>query len=566
MSAPSPGTTSERSDDIPLIIHWLEQLQLSTVVDAALPSPHGNRKGLSYGQLSVLLLSYIMSQSDHRLCAVETWVAQQRQTLSLSTGWTIGEKDASDDRLAALLSVIGTAVEGREQIEQQLGQRMIQAYELPTTVARCDTSSFSVYHQIDEADDEPGLLRFGHSKDHRPDLRQYRQVLGTIDPAGVPLVSETLPGNGADDPVYIPTWERLAKVIGHPDFLYIADSKAAAHQTRAHIAKAGGRYCFPLPNTGHTPSLLKSWVLNPPAPFQEIRLPATDEETPVLGIGFEMELGKLQPATDTDESFHWIERALVFRSEAHAQRQQKSLHQRLNKAEQALSKLAAKPAKDHCKLNTKVQALLKRYRVSAFFAITIETQMVTHYSKPGRPSTKDKASAQTRIEPQFNLSFERQPSAIQQAEQLAGWRIYVTNTTVEQLSLNQAVAYYREQWQLEHGFHRFKRGQLPALPIYFTHEDRIIGLMFLLTIALRCFTLIEFQVRQQLQTDSAALDGLYDGNPKRKTNRPTAEMLLKAFCNITLYLHRDGSLERTPLNPLQARILALMRIPKTIYD
>ena len=180
----SPTPPQNAVTIFPLILHWLMQLKLPEVLDEALPSPHGNRQGLSYGQLSVVLLSYIMSQADHRLCAVEDWVNQQHQTLALTTGWSIGTKDASDDRLAALVEIIGTEVESREQIERQLGQTMIQAYELPTEVARCDTSSFSVYHQIDEADEATSLLRFGHSKDHRPDLRQYRQLLGTPRPSG----------------------------------------------------------------------------------------------------------------------------------------------------------------------------------------------------------------------------------------------------------------------------------------------------------------------------------------------------------------------------------------------
>ena len=563
MSTFQPHTTSERSDDIPLILHWLMQMKLPEVLDEALPSPHGNRQGLSYGQLSVVLLSYIMSQADHRLCAVEDWVNQQRQTLTLATGWSIGAKDASDDRLADLVEVIGTEVESREQIERQLGQTMIQAYELPTEVARCDTSSFSVYHQIDEAEEATSLLRFGHSKDHRPDLRQYRQLLGTLDPAGVPLVSETLAGNGADDSVYTPTWHRLVEVIGHKDFIYIADNKAAVHHTRFQLAKAGGHYCFPLPHTGHTPHLLKSWVLNPPTPLQEIRLPDSAEEEPAIGVGFEMELGKLENASDTNESFHWWERYLTVRSDALAHRQQKSLRQRLDKTEQALNKLAAKPAKDHCALKTKVQTLLKRYRVSDYFATEIYAETVTRYARPGRPRAKDPVGKI--MKSQFKLKFERQPAAIAEAEQLAGWRIYVTNVKLERLSLSQAVAYYRDQWQLENGFHRFKRGQLPALPLYLTNEDRIVGLMFLLTIALRCFTLIEFQVRRQLQTRRQELAGLYAGNPKRKTKRPTAEQLLKAFYGITLYHHRDGAAEMTPLNDLQRQVLALMKIPETIY-
>lgn len=563
MLMPQPSTTSERSDDIPLIIYWLRQLKLAEVLDEALPSPHRNRQGLSYGQLSLILLSYIMTQADHRLCAVEDWVKQHYQTLSKATGWLIGEKDASDDRLASLLEIIGVGVESREQIEEQLGQRMIRGYELPTEVARCDTSSFSVYHQIESEDEAKSLLRFGHSKNHRPDLRQYRQLLGTIDPAGVPLVSETLAGNGADDPVYLPTWKRLVKVIGHKNFIYIADCKAAAHQTRAELAQAEGRYCFPLPMTGQTPSVLKSWVLNPPQSKQEIRLPNSTESEAAIGVGFEIELGKIEYNPEIQESFEWWERYLFVRSDALAQRQQKGLHQRLNKAEQALSKLAAKLHQDHCTLQTKVQSILKRYRVIDYFLTEIGTKTVTRYSSPGRPSRQNtKPAIKSR---QFCLKFKRQPKAISQAEQLTGWRIYVTNVPVQLLCLSQAVSYYRDQWQLEHGFHRFKRGQLSALPIYLTNEDRIIGLMFLLTIALRCFTLIEFQVRRQLQTQQDEIAGLYAGNPKRKTSRPTAEQLLTAFCGITLYHHRDGTSEITPLNELQLLILALMNLPETIY-
>ena len=64
--------------------------------------------------------------------------------------------------------------------------------------------------------------------------------------------------------------------------------------------------------------------------------------------------------------------------------------------------------------------------------------------------------------------------------------------------LSQAIMYYRDEWLLERGFHRFKRGSLPALPIYFQNQHRITGLMFLLNIALRVFTLMEFVVRQAL--------------------------------------------------------------------
>jgi transposase len=157
-------------------------------------------------------------------------------------------------------------------------------------------------------------------------------------------------------------------------------------------------------------------------------------------------------------------------------------------------------------------------------------------------------------------------TAIKEAETLAGWRLYVTNAEATHLSLPQLVTYYRDEWLLERGFHRFKRGSLPALPIYFQNQNRIIGLMFVLNIALRLFTLMEFVVRLAIEQAQQSLTGLYDGNPKRKTFRPSAEQMLKAFCNLTLYFLPDSTIFITPLSELQKQILSLMKMPESIYQ
>ncbi len=154
---------------------------------------------------------------------------------------------------------------------------------------------------------------------------------------------------------------------------------------------------------------------------------------------------------------------------------------------------------------------------------------------------------------------------IESFKKIAGWRLYVTNAPLERLSVTEAVSAYQEQWQPERGFHRFKKGRLSALPIYFRDEDKIKGLMFLLTIALRLFTLMEFMVRRQLRQSQFSLAGLYYGNPKRSTKRPTAEQMLKSFRNLTLYILRDGEREVSCLNDVQRHILRLMNIPEAIY-
>ena len=493
---------------------------IERLIDEQLPPPHGNRQGLSYGQLAILLLSYIITQADHRLCAVESWVNQHHQTLELATGWQIGNKDATDDRLADLLSILGSSQhQALESIEKFLGRHLIQAYSLPTNAVRSDTTSFSVYHQLSEKESEEEktatpLLKFGYSKDRRPDLLQYRQMLATLDPMGMPLVSATLPGNGADDPLYVPTWKRLAEIIGHTDFLFLADSKASSWSNRGQIDRDGGIYCFPVAMSGHRPKLLHDWVFHPPTPVQDIYLPTQETTEAPVGEGFEIHLGSLWLDPNNQQWHRWLERWLVIRSHALAARQIKGLEQRLQKVETALTKLASTPGQDAQTLQEKVDKLLETYRLKEYLNVTINKQIC--YPK-----------------------------------------VYST--------LQESVFYYREQWQPERGFHLFKRGRLPALPIYFQDEDRIRGLMFLLTLALRVFSLMEYVVRRQLSEQQQSLASLYDGNPKRTTNRPTAERLLRAFCGVTLYFHRDASTEISSLNCLQQQILKLMGFGESIY-
>jgi transposase len=284
-----------------------------------------------------------------------------------------------------------------------------------------------------------------------------------------------------------------------------------------------------------------------------------------VGQGFELPLGSLWFDKERQQWHRWSERWLVVQSYALGKRQIKGLDKRLLNAEKALGKLASKTKEDPVVLETKVVEILKRYRVTGYILYNLKPKInyVKVYSGPGRPGGKRpfRRVRQTRI----ILTYQRCQEKLAEFKAVAGWRLYVTNATVERLSLEEAVFSYREQWQTERGFHRFKRGSLPALPIYFQDEQRICGLMFLLTIALRVLTLMEFVVRRQLAKDKQSLSGLYDGNPKRTTTRPTAEKLLIAFRGITLYFHRDGSTEISPLNFRQRQILDLMKIPESIY-
>jgi len=558
--------TSERIDDLPLLLQWLFNMHIDQIIDAVLKSPHGNRQGLSYGQLAVVFLAYILTECNHFLSPVRDWVTKHQRVLTLALGCPIRDTDFTDERLADLLDAIGQDAVG-EALEEQLGQHLIRAYALPTDTARIDTTTVSVYHQPEQTD----LLDYGHSKDHRPDLRQFKEVLSTLDPVGIPLCSATVAGHCADDPLYLPIWRRMVKVLGRADFLVVGDCKLASLENRAQIQDGKGYYLAPLPMTGDTPEDLRHWVLKPPTPACAITLP--DAPQPV-GQGFEVAVAQTwtrppgahetAPAT----AITWTERTLVVCSDKHAHRQQHALAERLRRAQQALAKLKAAPEADLAQLTRQSQALLNRYDVAAYLQVTwtAHTTETKHYLKRGRHGPNSPFELVTSTT--WHVQLTQLTEAIATFNQLAGWRIYVTNAPAARLDVQAAVCCYREEWQPERGFHRLKGAALAIQPLLLRSDQRICGLLRILVIALRALTLLEFVARRQLAQQTAPLQGLYAGNPKRATQQPTAERLLRAFDDITWYQVSNGQItweHVTPLSNLQRRILDLLGISEAVY-
>ena len=559
----------ERVDDIPLIFHWLMKMGVAELIDRIWPT-HGNWKGLSYGQLAVLFITYVVHSLNHRLSGMEAWLVSHQRLLEQLTGWSLERTEVTDDRLGILLSELGSDAERIATYQAEQGQYLIRAYELPTEVARYDTTSFNVYHAPEEAETK-GLLAFGHSKDKRPDLLQFKQGLGTLDPAGVPIFTETVNGNKADDPLYLGAWRTMGQTLGRKDFLLVADCKAAAIETRATIAQEGGWYLLPVPLTGKTPEALAAWIRQPPAAPRDIVLEAMDsdsDEGKRIGIGFEVE--KTVTGELGQQTYQWKERWLVIRSDNHAKRQKKQLIKRLETAEKDVKKLYPKAGEGAEELAARAAKVIENHGVSDFLSVSINERIDyrKRYLKRGRPGPTSPYERQAIHE--YQCRSQRQEEAIKAQCDLLGWRIYVTNTPAERMSLEQSLKYYRDEWTVERGFHRFKQGCLPVLPLFIRLPERIKGLMLLLFIALQVLTLMEFVVRRELAENQEKLAGLVPGNPKMTTARPTAERLLSQFKELHLLIEYKGSeitgrlVER--LSPLQEKILTLLKVPRELYN
>jgi len=82
-----------------------------------------------------------------------------------------------------------------DAFEADLSRRLIRVYDLTPQIVRLDSTSSSSSAQVSP----DGLLQFGHSKDHRPDLPQFKVQLSALDPIGLPVTNTIVSGERADD-------------------------------------------------------------------------------------------------------------------------------------------------------------------------------------------------------------------------------------------------------------------------------------------------------------------------------------------------------------------------------
>ena len=560
----------ERVDELPLILSWLLKMGIVEIIDG-IWQPHGQWKGLSYGQLALLFVTYIIHQRSHRLMKMEGWLNDHRTVIEQVTGWSIRPKEATDDHIGLLLDEVGSSEEKGVILQQELGEYLIRAYELPTEVARYDTTSFSVHHAVPEPGEAPReLLRFGHSKGNQPSLLQFKQGLGTLDPAGVPLLSQTLSGEVADDRLYFPAWQQMSVTLKRTDFLFIADCKASALETRAGIAAGEGCYLFPLTMTGETPAWLQEQTGL--AATQEIMLPEVLDskgQSKVLGKGFVVT--RSMSYTRPDQSlFTWEEQWFVTRSQSLTERKQTSLRRRLERTETELRRLRPRKDESLSAFTQRAHQIVSKRHMDKFLQVQVDEIITTRkrYAKRGRPAPDSPFTLETNS--RLSLTVERDEQALATALELAGWRIHVSNASAQRMTLLDSVRYYRDEWLVEHGFHRFKKGDLPVLPLYLHLPDRIRGLMLLLLLALQALTLIDFVAQRSLAEQETSISGLVPGNPRMKTSRPSAERLLAAFDKLHLVIVETDGLASgyllESLSPLQSFILDLLHLSPSIYS
>jgi transposase len=557
----------EHVDDLPVLWAQIQKMRIPALLDQAFPT-HGLWQGeLSFGEVAGVWLMFITSQGDHCLSHVQPWAAERLSTRSACVGKPIRPLDFSDDRLAEMLDRLAKT-DPWAAVEMGINNVVLRVYDLgqPSQPIRIDSTSAKTYAEVDAQ----GLFQLGHSKDHRPDLPQVKISLSTLDPLGLPLTTTVVGGNCADDPLYVPEIKRVQQTVGVGGKTYIGDCKMGALDTRAWIAQSGDYYLCPLagkPMPAATVEALLAPVFRGEQPLEPVYDPATiADATPpeLLAEGYTVTV-RLEGQAD-GQSVTWSEQRRVVRSIALATRQGRRLDARLEQALVDISRLnerkQGKKILDAAGLKVAAESILQQRRVVGLIPLDVHTttEAVPHRRYGGRP-------AGSRIKQRSTIAARLDTAAVASAKQRLGWRVYATNQP--SVSLTVVIQAYRGQYVIEGQFGRFKGRSLSLTPLFLQSDRRVVGLIRLLSLALRVLTLVEFTVRRALAQAGEPMAGLYPWQANRTTATPTAELILRAFRGVSLTVIEVAGRVRaflSPMSRLQERLLELLGWSTDLYE
>lgn len=563
---------AENIGSLPLFFGVLDHISLSSHINTHYPS-HGNWSGGDKGVIVSVWLCYILTLTDHRISEVERWFvlhSHSLNTLVMAYGYSeLSPKDFTDDRLGDLLSAFGVD-EIWYVFMTSFSRNLLKLYDLKINHVELDATIAQQYREVIQ----DGLFQLGHSKQHRADLPQLKMMLSNAATANIPLLINTVGGNRADDGLYGPLITQTRSIINTTGILWQGDSKLGSLENRYEIARHDDFYLTPASLVQLKTETLREYVSahqKKEGAWTDIYLDKEIKGTVqkvLIGTGFEVSVEV------SYKNLKWTERRLIVRSVAYSAAQIATFNKQLNQANTQLNELlkrkTGKPVpKSAEELFEKAKKIIDKSHVTSFFTLKVDTITTTKTINGYKGSPKRTVELK-----EFTLKFEQNQELIEQHIAYLGYRVYLTNQKQEQLSLQKAVEAYRGEYKIERRIRNLKQEVCALLPIYLQKEDRIVGLVNLLTLLLQIVSVIEYRMAQSLkeeqEKEKQKIAGLYAGQPTLKTATPTISKVINAMSPIMLIcvIKDDKIIKKVVTNQNQTtkRIMELIKLPRDPYE
>jgi transposase len=529
-----------RVASVPIVDRFVERMRLREALATVIPNER-------YIDALLLLLKNVLIERS-ALYAIEDWAGQFDPRLV--SGGKIG-----DDRLGRALDRLFDADRATLQTRIVLG--VMKEFELKMERVHNDTTSITAHGAYENQSPKAVQLKRGHSKDHRPDLKQLVYSLCVSSDGAVPVHFKSYDGNQTDDGIQWETWSSLRSLLQSPDFVYVGDSKLCVAETLRKIDRAHGKFVTMVPRTRAEVHEFREELMNGDVRFERILRRRSSRKRCEFDT-FECALGPYR--LQEGYPLYW------YRSSQKRKRDAKDRKERLNRAWERLESLdlrRGRGPKTEKAIRKRVDAVLSRYKVQPWLDVQIKFDIEEQF----KAVTRGKPTQETRFrkvsKKAARLHLSKNTEAIARSKVMDGIFPLTTNTKEKPVAV---LKIYKYQPRIEKR-HAMLKSTLQAAPIWIKNNTRIEALMFVEYLAQMAAALIERELRQAMAKQKIeTLDSLPEGRPSRT---PTIEQVLRIFESRARHeLYDNNRLVKKftePLSPVQAQILNLLNVPSAIY-
>ncbi len=554
---------------MPILRRLLRRMRLHEFLQQHLPAEDGRTQVDTARVVNLLVTNLLISREP--VYGVAQWARDFDPELFDLRGEHL--ERLNDDRVGRCLERVFVALD--TPLIMDVVTHVVREFHLSLDELHNDSTTVSFFGDHADAESEQTIdghsvpaITWGHSKDHRPDLKQLLYILTVSNDGGVPIYFQAASGNVVDDQTHQATWRILKELAGRADFVYVADCKLATTEQMNDIARQGGRFITVLPATRKEDSQFRKRLVESPATigwrvlYEKVnRGDATGQETTVdvLSVCIDEQVSK------EGYRLFWYRSLRKQQTDAatRARRVQRTLADLTTLRDRLGSSRTRFRARD--KVQTAMDEILTEYAMSDLVQVTIvEIEEETfRQSKRGRPGKNTKYTREVRT--RYDIGWEVNGKQLERVA--VGDGVFPLLTNLPDWTATEVLDAYKRQPIIEKRFSQLKT-DFRVAPVYLQDVKRIVGLLGVYFFALMVQALLERELRGAMAKSEIESLPLYPEN--RPCSRPTTRRVLDLFAPLSRHTLRspDSSSPEsltTELTPLHQQILKLLRIPRTDY-
>ncbi|MCP4326732.1 MAG: IS1634 family transposase, partial [Alteromonadales bacterium] len=425
---------------------------------------------------------------------------------------------------------------GCESLFSLVSGQACELEQVDCTFESLDTTSHSLTgeYAFDDEDSDENIIKIthGHSKAHRPDLKQVVQEIIVSQDGGIPLACKNWDGNSADTAIFKARSKALVDVFKKstsPKYL-VADCKLYHKKNAEFLAQV--KFLTLIPSTITLEKSLISSAIN------------TNQWTNIDD--------NYQYVINEVEHMGIKQRWMVVYSNAANNRAKKSIVRQVERAREGVKKDQFHLQAQRFACQADAQRALDKLTKKMKYHQIAEQQLVEHkvYEGKGRPK---KGAPVKCIEWQITAELMESEAVIKQVVEQKSCFVLATNIDKEALSPIALLKHYKAQSEVEKGFRFLKDPLFFVSSLFIKKPSRIDALLMVMTLSLLVYSIAQRRMRANMKK----LEATIPNQINQEIPTPTLRWVFQCFEGINL-LKYDGEIHLDGFDELRNKIIKLI--------